>query len=118
MKRLAKSFIHAVKGLCFAIRYEKNLKIHLVVAFLAIVLAFIFKLNISEFIILIIIILLVFIAELLNTIVELIIDYINPHFNQRAKIIKDLSAGVVLIVAINAVVIGIILFYPHLVVLF
>ena len=57
-------------------------------------------------------------AELLNTIIELIIDYVNPHFNQRAKIIKDLAAGVVLIVALTAAVIGILIFYPHFKIIF
>jgi diacylglycerol kinase len=117
MARLIKSFFHAFRGLWFAFRHEKNLQIHAIVTLLVITVGLILKLSVFEFIILIAAIIFVFVAELLNTIVELIIDYINPHFNQRARIIKDLSAGTVLIVALGAIIIGFLIFYPHLLIL-
>lgn len=117
MHRLIKSIFHALRGLWFALRHEKNIQIHFLVALLVILLGIFFRLDIIEFIILISAILFVFVAELINTIVELIIDYINPHFNQRARIIKDLSAGTVLVVACGAILIGFLIFYPHIMML-
>jgi diacylglycerol kinase len=114
MKRLVKSFLHALRGLYFALRYEKNIQIHMVVALTIILLALFLKVTLLELTILIIIILCVFVAEFLNTIIEMVIDYISPHFSQRVRIIKDLSAGTVLMVAAGAVLIGILIFYPHL----
>lgn len=117
MRRLIKSIFHALRGLWFVLRHETNVQIHFFAAFVVILLAMLLKLDVMEFIILIAAILFVFVAELLNTIVELIMDYINPHFNQRARIIKDLSAGTVLLVVFGAILIGFLVFYPHIVAL-
>lgn len=117
MRRLINSIFHALRGLWFALRHEKNVQIHFVLALVVLLLALLLKLDIIEFIILIAVIIFVFVTELLNTIVELVIDYINPHFNQRARIIKDLSAGTVLLVALGAILVGFLLFYPHLIML-
>jgi len=113
MRRLIKSFFHAFRGLFFILRYEKNLQIHLAMAAIVIILAFISHLSLIEFSMLILAIFLVIIAELFNTVVELVIDYINPHFNQKARLIKDLSAGTVLVAALCSVIAGCLIFYPH-----
>ena len=50
--------------------------------------------------------------ELMNTAIETAIDICMPEINPKAKLAKDTSAGAVLVVAIVAVVIGIIIFGP------
>ena len=113
MKRLLKSFLHAFRGLWFVIKNERNIQIHFIIAIVVIILALYLRISLLELILLIIIILFVIIAEFINTIVELIIDYVSPHFNQKSRIIKDLAAGMVLIISIGSVVIGLLIFYPH-----
>jgi diacylglycerol kinase len=118
MQRLIKSFYHAMRGLWFAIVHERNLQIDIAVAVLVIVLALVLKVSFFEFILLIGVIFLVFVAELLNTIIELIIDYVCPQYSQKVRIIKDLASGTVLIAAIGAIIVGIMIFYPHIIILF
>ena len=64
-----------------------------------------------EIILLFITITLVIAAEMFNTAIETIVDMIKEDYHPMAKIIKNVAAGGVLITAINAMVIGYILFY-------
>lgn len=54
-------------------------------------------------------------AELFNSAVEQIIDYIKPEMHPKAKIIKDVAAGAVLVTAIIALIIGVIIFLPKII---
>jgi diacylglycerol kinase len=52
-------------------------------------------------------------AEVLNTAVEFLTDVASPTFHPIAGKAKDVAAGAVLIAAIGAVVIGLLVFWPH-----
>lgn len=54
-------------------------------------------------------------AEALNTALELLADAASPTFHPLVKQAKDVAAGAVLITAIGSVIIGILVFGPHLV---
>ena len=56
----------------------------------------------------------VIVAELFNTVIEHICDFIQPNYSKKIKIIKDISAAAVLISVLNAIIIGCIVFIPHL----
>ena len=71
-----------------------------------------FKLNCSEWSLLILVIGIVFITELLNSAVESLADYINPEWNDQIRKAKDYSAAAVLISAVISVIIGAIIFIP------
>lgn len=109
---IVKSFGYAGNGIKDAFKNEPNFKIHLSLAILSIILAIFLGLTNVEFAILLITITIVLILELVNTVVEKIVDVISPEISQEAKIIKDLSAGIVLISALSAIVVGVILFLP------
>lgn len=113
MVRLLKSMKHALRGLFFVIKKEKNMQIHVVLAILAIILSFLMKLSLNEFIIVILLIFFVWLSELVNTIIELMLDYISPEFSKEARLIKDVSAASVFVVSFGAMVIGILIFYSH-----
>jgi diacylglycerol kinase len=68
-----------------------------------------------EFIIILICIGLVWSAELFNTALEHIVDKITNEQAVWARKTKDASAGAVLILAIVALVIGIIIWLPYLI---
>jgi diacylglycerol kinase (ATP) len=53
-------------------------------------------------------------AEALNTAIELVIDLVSPDVHPLAGRAKDVAAGAVLISACGAVVVGILVFAPHL----
>lgn len=105
---------YALNGLKEAFNRELNFRIHLIIALLVIIFSFMMKLTIFEWLFIILAIQMVLLAELINTIAERIIDYIKPDIHPKAKIIKDISAAVVLIAAIFSVIIGMLIFIPKL----
>ncbi|MDR0999487.1 MAG: diacylglycerol kinase family protein [Clostridiales bacterium] len=106
-----KSFTFAFSGIASTIKSERNFKIHLVAAICALLLGIYFKLPVVEFIILLLTITLVLCAELLNTAIEKTIDIsCGARLNATAKLAKDAAAGAVFLTALNAVVVGILLF--------
>ena len=54
----------------------------------------------------------VFIAEMFNTAIEFLTDIASPEIHPKAKMVKDVAAGAVLIASLAAVLIGIIIFLP------
>ncbi len=109
---LLKSFYYAFQGIKVNILTERNLAIHFCVMLLVIVFGFIFKISVTEWLICILLFGFVITLELMNTAIETVIDICMPEINPKAKLAKDTSAGAVLVVAIIAVIIGIIIFGP------
>lgn len=104
------SFNLAIKGIFYLFLYHHNMRI----IFLSGIAAFLFgvyiKLRGIELVILCITITLVFMAEIFNTAIELIIDMFTDKYHTLIKLIKDISAAVVLIASFNAIAVGLILF--------
>jgi diacylglycerol kinase len=67
-----------------------------------------------EWLLIIIAIALVFIAEMFNTVVELMIDLITTEQSPLARRAKDIAAGAVLVAALAAAAIGCAVFGPRL----
>lgn len=109
---------YALNGLKEALLLERNFRIHVLIACLVIIASVLFRLSIIEWILIITFIHLVLIAELMNSVIERLIDYIKPELHPNAKIIKDMSAAIVLIAAITSVIVGLIIFIPKLLSLF
>ncbi len=111
-KKIINSFKYAIEGLIASFKSERNMKIHVFATILVVILGFTLKINIVEWCFCIISIVLVISAELFNTAIENIVDMVCPEKNEKAKLIKDISAGAVLVLAIGAGIIGIIIFVP------
>jgi len=107
-------FKFAWSGIKVAFQTEKNFRIHLIIGISIILLSLILNLNQLEWFMVLIAIALVIVAELFNSIIERLIDYLKPETHIQAKEIKDISAGAVLIAAIFAATIGSIIFIPKL----
>lgn len=108
-----KSVGFAIQGIKIAIRYNRNIKIHIVIAVLVIILTFILGLNQFEKAIICMIILLVISTEMINTAIEEIVDLVTKDYREEAKYAKDVSAGMVLIVALGSIAVGLLVFSPH-----
>lgn len=106
------SFSYAFSGLQILIKEEHNLRIHLVATVFVVVASFVFKINKIEWLFIIFSIGLVIIAEIINTAIENICDFISPEKHELIKKIKDISAAAVLLVSIFAGIVGIIVFLP------
>ncbi len=112
LKNFIKSFKYAIDGICLSIKAERNVKIHIIIMFLVIIAGFIFKINKYEWIVCIVCFAIVIGGELFNTAIERIVNVIIPYKDDKAKNIKDISAGAVLVLAIGAFIIGLIIFVP------
>lgn len=111
-------FSHAWDGLKAVVRTELNFRIHLIAALGVISAGFVFRLTVLKWIMVLFAIGLVLVAEMLNTAVEKMIDYLKPEIHPQAKAIKDLAAGAVLVSALIAVAVGLFVFLPELMKLF
>lgn len=110
-KRL-KSFVFAFNGLKILFKEEHNSRIHLIATIIVIFVSIFFELNTFEWIAIIFSIGLALSAEIINTAIENIANFLTIENNNKIKIIKDLSAAAVLISALTAFTIGLIIFLP------
>jgi diacylglycerol kinase len=116
MKRtpLLQSFGHALSGLWWAWCHERNLRIHFGVAAAVCGLATWLRMERRDWAILVLTIALVIAGELLNTSLEAIVDLISPERHKLAKTAKDVAAAMVLVLAIAAVIVGLLILGPPL----
>lgn len=109
------SFKWAFNGLKIAIKGEVNLKIHLVAAGIVIALGFLFNIDRYEWLALLVVIAMVLSAEIFNTAIEHIADFVSVERHPAIKKVKDLAAAAVLLHAIIAVIVGVIVFSPYII---
>jgi diacylglycerol kinase (ATP) len=114
LKKLVDSFNHAIDGVIDTVRTQRNMKIHLIAALVVLVACFCFDVSKVEFLILAVTITMVISAELINTAIEATIDMTTNYYHPLAKIAKNAAAGGVLITAINAIVVGYVIFWDKL----
>ena len=111
-----KNFIDALKNSTNGIKYifknERNFRIQLVCAVIAIIVGVLLKLSFNQLAIIALVIFLVLLTEFLNTVIEVIVDMYTEEYNEKAKIAKDVSAGAVTLMATCSVIIGIIMYLP------
>src|SRR3989344_5317288 len=110
-------FLYRVKvalfGLKAAFKEEKNFRIQCVIALAVMCLMVFFRLDALETSVLLLTMLVVLISELVNSQIEKFLDLIEPNPHPRVKIIKDFSAGAVLLSALGSVLIGVLIFMPY-----
>lgn len=108
---LYRAFRCAIRGILTAVQTERNMKIHIAAALIVFIAAALLQLDRIRWLFLLLAVSLVFIAELVNTAVEAIIDLISPDEHELARVAKDTAAGAAFVAAAFAVVIGILVFY-------
>jgi diacylglycerol kinase len=113
MARLARSFGYALQGIIYGIKSSPNMKIHLLAAVLVFLAAGAVKVTRIEWALLSLAVFMVLTAETINTSLERSVDLASPEIHPIAKVSKDVAAGAVLLAALNAVVIGWLVFGPY-----
>ncbi|MDX2084890.1 MAG: diacylglycerol kinase family protein [Candidatus Melainabacteria bacterium] len=105
----------AFEGLLFAFRTQRNFRIDVFLSVSVIALGFVVRLDVWEWIPLVMMIGFVLFAETANTTVEWLVDLLTGgRYDIRAKRIKDVAAGACLIVALCGFAVGLLVFWPHL----
>lgn len=111
-KKIINSFKYAIQGVYASFKTERNMKIHFSIMILVIIAGILFKINKYEWALCILCFAIIISGELFNTAIENIVDMVMPYKNEKAKLIKDISAGGVLVLAIGAAGVGLIVFVP------
>ncbi len=111
---LLDSFRYALAGLVYAMRTQRNMRIHCLAAVVVLALGYILNFSHVEFAILALTVSLVLMAELMNTAIEVTIDLITQEYHPLAKTAKNVAAGAVLVMALGAVMVGFFLFFNKL----
>jgi diacylglycerol kinase (ATP) len=110
-KNAVDSFRYALDGILHGFRAQRHMRFHFIVAVLALLAGVIYGLTRAELLVLLFSIALVLIAEMFNTAVEAVVDLVTQTYHPLAKHAKDVAAGAVLVAALNAIVVGLILFF-------
>lgn len=113
-----RSFGYALEGLKLAVTLDQNVRIHLVLALIAILFSIYFRITVFEFLFVIFSIFFVIITELVNTAIEEMTNLIIQEHRREAKIAKDVAAASVLLAAVFALTVGVVIFLPRFLELF
>jgi diacylglycerol kinase (ATP) len=105
------SFDYAIRGIVYAVRTQRNMRLHLLTAVLVFVGALALGVGGLELIALLFAVGLVIVAELMNTAIETTVDLATDGFDPLAAVAKDVAAGAVLISAVTAVAVGYVVFF-------
>ena len=112
-RNLMDSFNSAIEGIVNSINTERNMKVHILIAILILGISVLLDFTRVELIIISITIVSVLSAELINTAIETLTDLESDgNYNELAKRTKDISAGAVLLTAINSIFVAYLLIYP------
>jgi len=113
-----KSVHFTIKGLIWILKSERNFQFHIFGLLINLFLIVFLGLSNVETCLILFASFLVLITEAINTCIERICNYLQPEFDQRIGIIKDLSGGAVLLATIVAVCAGALIYWPYLKLLF
>ena len=92
---MIEKFKDAFRGLGFALK-DHSVRVQLFLGLCAVIGGIVIRLSYAEWLCFIICIGVVITAEILNTAIERLADYVEPEHNEKIGYIKDLSAGAVL----------------------
>ncbi len=100
----------AIKGIGYLFLYHRNMRIIFMLGIAAFLLGLHFGLKGIELVALCVTITLVFMAEIFNTAIEMMMDMMTDKYHTSIKLIKDIAAAVVLLTSLNAIAVGYIIF--------
>jgi diacylglycerol kinase len=116
IKSRSRAFGYAFSGWWHVIRTQRNAWIHSLVSIIVLVLGLWLELPLRDWTFIIIAFAFVWIAEFLNTALEAVVDLATQENHPLARVGKDVGAAAVLIAALTAIVIGLFVLGPPLLV--
>lgn len=114
LKRISLKFKNAFNGINIGLFNDRSVQIQFSFMLLAIFMAWFYKVSTIEWLIIIIVSSIVVAVEFLNSAIELLSDYVTEKkYSLTIKKVKDLGAAAVLVVALSALLVGIIIFKKY-----
>jgi diacylglycerol kinase len=101
------SFKYAFSGFFYVLKTQKNAWLHLAATIVVVAVSLWLNIGRLEWLAILLVIGLVWMAEFMNTALEVIVDLASPEKHPLAKVAKDVGAASVLIAAILSVIIGV-----------
>ena len=112
-KNIFLSFRTAWNGIWTVLVQEPAFKYMMAAALLVIAVMLYFPTSRTEKAVLLVMIFSVLGLEVINSVMERFLDFLQPNHDSRVKVIKDLLAAFVLFVSLGAAIIGILIFWPY-----
>ena len=103
-----------MRGVIWMLKSERNFQIEVFALLINLFLIVFLKLNTVDAAIILIVSFAVLSLEILNTAIEKVCDIIQPEFDLRIKVIKDISAAAVVLMALASVVVGVLVYWKYL----
>ena len=113
-KNIFLSFRNAWRGMWTVLVKEPAFKYMALAALLVVGAMLYFPTTRTEKAVLLVMIFSVLGLEMINSIMERFLDFLQPNLDPRVKIIKDLLSGFVFLVVFGSAIIGILIFWPYL----
>ncbi len=107
---LFRSFRCAFSGIIWALRTQRNLRIHAAATLSVVILGWQVDLAPWKWCAVLGCIALVWMAELFNTALEILCDRVTSAHDEQIRRVKDAAAGAVLVAAIMSVIVAVIVF--------
>lgn len=114
LAKFIRSFGYAFDGLRLSIKVDQNVRFHLIVGILVLLISIFLKVPKAELLFVLFAIFFVVITELINTAIEEMTNLIKKEHSEEARIAKDVAAAAVLLSAIFAVIVGFVVLIPRL----
>ncbi len=111
-RQFFRSMSHALRGLREVARAEQSFRLQLIAAVCVGICLFIFPLAVWERILLVFMVAAVLVLEVLNSVVERLIDAMQPRLSPVVREVKDMMAATVLLTSITAVGVALMILGP------
>lgn len=110
-RNFQKSVMYALNGVRLAFRSQRNFRKHIVIAIFTFAIAFLLRVDLIEFCIILFANMFVLIVEMINSVIEFVIDaYYKNKWAKLAKLSKDIAAGAVLLSAVTSATISLLIY--------
>ena len=95
------------------LKSERNFQLEVFALIINLFLIIYFKLNSTDVALILVVCFLVLIAETINTAIEKICDFVEPNFNKKIGLIKDISAGAVILATLLSIIVGVLVYRKY-----
>lgn len=103
----------AIEGIILATKTEKNMRLHFLSAVAVIMLSIFLKISKIDILLILLSVFFVLAAEIFNTSIEYLCDFVSPEHSAKIAAVKNLAAGAVLLSAFSSFAIGYIIFSKY-----
>ncbi|MGX7051451.1 diacylglycerol kinase family protein [Leuconostoc palmae] len=109
-----KALRNSLNGIWMILVRERNMRIHIVLAFLILVTGLHYGLYRADWLWVTMAVFIVIFSEFLNTIIEAVVDLVvEKNYHPLAKLAKDVAAGAVLVAVGVEIIILLLIFQPY-----